>query len=342
MTGDGHRVDDRLLTEALSRLVQVVAAGGSADEVVRELCEATAAVVLDGRRAHVLVDPVVRPDELVAPVATTGLTRLQQLVEVGPSRACATSLDSMTVVAGRTAIAGAPWPEMRAAAVRADVGLVVLVPLVGDGHRGWGVLQVLVPTDAPWSEHHLEAVVALCGVAALGVAAAAHHDVAAVASAELAAAEGRDPLTGLPDRVELVDRVETALADPAAQRVGVAILDVLGLRALRSQLGLRSGDALMRETALRAWGALTGNETFGRWSGSELMVVVTGLPDDVVLATSELSELALRLGAAATRVVTLPDGRSVAVRTAVGIALADRGSDLASLVNAAEATVRRT
>jgi diguanylate cyclase (GGDEF)-like protein len=126
-----------------------------------------------------------------------------------------------------------------------------------------------------------------------------------------------DPLTGLPNRALLTDRLETALArkDRLAGDVVVLFLDIDQFKVVNDGMGHPVGDALLRQLAERLRAILRAGDTLARFGGDEFVVVC----DNVT--TVEV----LRLGERITSAVGLPfdlDGREVFVSVSVGIAVA--------------------
>lgn len=90
-----------------------------------------------------------------------------------------------------------------------------------------------------------------------------------------------DPLTGLPNRRLLADRLEIALAQ--ARRSGrvlaVCYGDLDGFKAINDRFGHDAGDAFLQEMARRLRSVLRDHDTLARIGGDEFVMLLTELPD---------------------------------------------------------------
>ena len=103
-----------------------------------------------------------------------------------------------------------------------------------------------------------------------------------LAETELAARALRDPLTGLPNRDMLVDRLELALARRQRHGGEVAVLfcDLDGFKTVNDTLGHAAGDALLRDAGARLRDAVRSEDTVARYGGDEFVVLCEGLADE--------------------------------------------------------------
>jgi diguanylate cyclase (GGDEF)-like protein/PAS domain S-box-containing protein len=92
-------------------------------------------------------------------------------------------------------------------------------------------------------------------------------------------AQMRDGLTGLANRVALLDRLTQALLALERQpgRVGVLFVDVDGFKEINDALGHRVGDDLLTELGRRLAGVARRFDTVARYGGDEFVVLATAL-----------------------------------------------------------------
>ena len=153
----------------------------------------------------------------------------------------------------------------------------------------------------------------------------------AQANSDLMHAALHDPLTQLPNRMLLRDRLEQAIAAAEASGEGFAVLflDLDGFKAVNDAYGHHIGDALLVELALRVRELLDGEDTVARLGGDEFVLLVhQGDPSDVAV----LSE---RILAALARTCMVA-GIELGVSASVGIAMypADGGDERSLMANA--------
>ena len=87
-----------------------------------------------------------------------------------------------------------------------------------------------------------------------------------------------DALTGLPNRVLILDRIGQMLARSRRDQVPVAVLflDLDNFKDINDTLGHRAGDQLLVAVAARLTGALRAGDSVGRLGGDEFVVLTEG------------------------------------------------------------------
>jgi diguanylate cyclase (GGDEF)-like protein len=135
-----------------------------------------------------------------------------------------------------------------------------------------------------------------------------------------------DPLTGLPSRVLLLERVGSALATGAQTLV---LVDVDRFRHLVTALGARTGDRILIEVGDRLVGAIGASGIVGL-AGGQFVVAVPS--ESAITAISTLISR-IRTGIAAP---VITNGDAVVFNTCLGVATATAGTDADSLFADAE------
>lgn len=131
-----------------------------------------------------------------------------------------------------------------------------------------------------------------------------------------------DVLTGLPNRVLLLDRLDGALKRAARtrQRLAVAVVEIAELDKLAAGHGPGATDALLALTAQRLVGTLRACDTVARLGAREFAVVLEGVHSATVAA-----QLGRKLLAVVTQPCTVladADGRPVAMTPGASIGVA--------------------
>lgn len=118
------------------------------------------------------------------------------------------------------------------------------------------------------------------GVACLVITAT---DISARRAAERRAEflSTRDALTGLPNRVLALDRLQRGLARAAHAGETVTLLhvDMDRFKSINDTIGRRQGDALLRESCARLESRMRRGDTLARIGGNEFLLIAGGLPD---------------------------------------------------------------
>jgi diguanylate cyclase (GGDEF)-like protein/PAS domain S-box-containing protein len=126
-----------------------------------------------------------------------------------------------------------------------------------------------------------------------------------------------DPLTDLPNRLLLRDRLERAIVqgERTGTRVALLFIDLDRFKTVNDSLGHPVGDRLLREAAQRLRECVRDMDTVSRQGGDEFLIVLTDLKDSD--AVTRVAEQIL----AALSVPFSLDGHDVAISCSVGVAV---------------------
>src|SRR6185437_6835975 len=189
----------------------------------------------------------------------------------------------------------------------------------------WGALWLATPAEARWAEVDADFVQALANILADAIQQRGTED-------HIRYQALHDPLTDLPNRVLLLDRLGHALERTGA-RVAVALLDVDNFKLVNDSLGHSAGDELLCQVAPRLGDAIRPGDTIGRLGGDEFVVLLEQVPDERAAA-----RIAERLVAAFELPFELATGEHFA-KASVGIALANGEQQPAALIRDADAAM---
>jgi diguanylate cyclase (GGDEF)-like protein len=133
-----------------------------------------------------------------------------------------------------------------------------------------------------------------------------------------------DALTGLPNRVLFLERLEHALlrSRRSGKKVAILFADLDRFKAVNDTHGHQTGDNLLRAVTDRLSGLLRPDDTLGRLSGDEFVILCEDLDEE-----SQAELIAMRIIAALTPPFEL-DGVHVAISVSVGIAFAGKGDQV--------------
>ncbi|MEY2434408.1 MAG: hypothetical protein QOC92_4133 [Acidimicrobiaceae bacterium] len=147
-----------------------------------------------------------------------------------------------------------------------------------------------------------------------------------------------DSLTGLPNRLLFLDRLENAMAR-AARDVSIApavmFLDLDRFKSVNDGLGHEAGDDLLAAVAARLRDALRPGDTIARFGGDEFVLLCESVID---------RERAEEVGARVLACFEQPflvDGESLRISASIGVALFDPGHTAGEIVRDADAAMYR-
>ena len=152
-------------------------------------------------------------------------------------------------------------------------------------------------------------------------------------SQELATLALHDPLTGLPNRRLLMDRLSLAIARARRYKRTMALmfLDLDGFKQVNDTLGHDAGDTLLEMVAARLVGAVRQDDTVARLGGDEFVIA---LPE--LVQGNDVVELVSKVIQAVSQPYSI-QGRSVSMTASVGVGIYPaHGEDVATLMKSAD------
>lgn len=157
-----------------------------------------------------------------------------------------------------------------------------------------------------------------------GAEASAHHQAL------------HDSLTGLPNRMLFVDRLDQALerTGRSGQRVAVLFLDIDHFKVINDSLGHSAGDRILTEVSARLTELIRSGDTVARFGGDEFTILL-----DPVRSRSEAERIAERIRQAVSHAADV-DHTAPKPTISIGIAIATPGaSDAETLLRDADAAM---
>ncbi len=206
----------------------------------------------------------------------------------------------------------------------------VTLPVTADG-TVFGHLRLQLPADRQLDQGHHEFLEAVAAVLA-----AAHRHACTRRRLELQALH--DPLTGLPNRTLLLDRLGNALRqrERTAERVAVLFADLNGFKRINDSLGHSAGDEILTVVAQRLQNAVRPGDTVARLGGDEFVILSEVVRDEIdALAMAE------RLLAALTAPLHV-GGHEIFVTASIGVTIGRAGDQPLALLHDADRAMYRS
>jgi diguanylate cyclase (GGDEF)-like protein len=142
-----------------------------------------------------------------------------------------------------------------------------------------------------------------------------------------------DPLTGLPNRLLLLDRMHRLLARRDDAVAAVFYLDLDGFKEVNDSAGHAAGDAVLVGVARRLREFCRDEDTVARLGGDEFVMVIP--TDDRRVAAARAETILAALSSPYPY-----NGRTLTVGVSIGVALApEHGLDVARLLHKADAAL---
>lgn len=148
-----------------------------------------------------------------------------------------------------------------------------------------------------------------------------------------------DPLTQLPNRTMMDDRITQAISTAKRHGRGLALffIDVNEFKSINDKLGHSAGDRVLTQIAARLQDAVRNVDTVSRHGGDEFLVL---LPEIEKMANAKLVAEKLHEAVSATMTVS---GKTLCIRLSIGIAIfPTHGTESAAMIAYADRSMYRS
>lgn len=272
-----------------------------------------------------LISPQYAPRHVAA--SDSSALRFIKIQEEMGSGPCLTAHNTGTAVAIPDLADDTRFPEFSQRGLEKGLGAVFSFPL-RDHDSQIGALDLYRKTAGDLSGEDMLTSQTLADVAAVYILnAQARADLET--SAERAQHQAlHDPLTGLPNRVLFVQRLDHAIlrCRRSAKMLAVLYADLDGFKFVNDNYGHHIGDELLVAVADRLTGLLRPGDTLARLAGDEFAILCEDLDHE-----THAEPLAARIGKLLSEPFHIA-GEELTVSASVGIAFAGIGDDVPEVV----------
>ena len=207
---------------------------------------------------------------------------------------------------------------------RVEAMRAVLVGLLQDVIRADSRLEHGQAAQLVEANEHL----VLSALGALKDAETAHGELD-----EVSRVSATDPLTGLPNRTVLLDRLENAISNAKrhGKRVGLLFLDLNDFKQINDSFGHAAGDRALQLVAGCLASLVRETDTVSRHGGDEFLIILAEMvqPDDAALVAEKMN--------AALGAYSRIDDHVVSLRASIGISVyPEDGEDAKTLIDRAD------
>ncbi len=323
-------VDDRQLSSVLSEFAYTLATDFSIASILDHLVRQIVQVVPVTSAGVTLIQGDGDPHHVAASDESALLfERLQTDLAQGP---CVLAHTSGTAVAAADLRVEDRFPAFAEAAVEAGLASVFAFPL-NHGRVRLGALDLYKTESGPLPADAMDAAQTLANVATAYLLNARAREVAHQSSDQMRHIASHDALTGLPNRMLLLQRIDHAAQRARRSHTPAAVLfiDLNRFKKVNDTYGHDVGDELLRAVAVRLSDVVRPGDTLARVYGDEFVLLCEDLHDH-----TDVDRVSERISASFDPPFTL-EGAEIAISASVGVAYAGPGDQISgSLISEAD------
>jgi diguanylate cyclase (GGDEF)-like protein len=266
------------LLPTLSALARSMALGVSVQEILERLVSAVTDVVPVSGAGVTLLDSDLAPRFVAASDETALLgEKLQAELQEGPSLVAHRSRERCEI----PDLASEPrFPRFRSAAAETGLRAVFAFPLCAED-TSLGAIGLYRRTSGVLAPEHVQTAQTLSDVVATFLINDRRRTQLEAFVEHLRTVSHRDPLTQLPNRILLMERLEHAFArgNRSAGVIAAIFVDLDGFKAINDRYGHAVGDQVLVAVARRIGAILRPADTLARLGGDEFVIVCEELDD---------------------------------------------------------------
>ena len=321
MSISGPRAARTDLAGVLSDFARTMATDFKIQHILEHLVERIVEILPITAAGVTLISPGTEPRYIAA--SNGEALRFEQLQTQLGEGPCLMTYRSGIAIAIPDLTVDVQFPAFAPRAVAAGLAAVFTFPLNHDEMR-LGALDLYRDSPGRLDVEAMQAAQTLADVAAaylLNAQARADLQDSANRSRE---ASLRDPLTGLPNRTLLLERLAHALNRSQRVHKAIALLfvDLDNFKQVNDTFGHRTGDELLLAVGRRLGRAVRPGDTLARLSGDEFVVLCEDLNDP-----ADIDAVRARVDTVMAPPFRLSDG-DLAVTASIGCAVSSRGDEL--------------
>jgi diguanylate cyclase (GGDEF)-like protein len=311
---------DRLLAEVLSEFARTMATDFPIQGILNHLVERTVAILPITAAGVTVISPGSQPRYVAA--SNGDALRYEQLQTDLGEGPCVEAYQSGRAVSAPDLTVEERFPLFTPRALEAGLAAVFTFPLHHEAVC-LGALDLYRATPGSLTPDSLSTAQTLADVAAAYLLnAQARKDLQHSAETSRAASL-QDPLTGLPNRRLMAERLDHALLLARRSQTTTALffIDLDHFKQVNDTYGHGAGDELLIRVAERLVVAVRPSDTVARMSGDEFVILCEGLDDPTV------ADAILRRVQRALSAPFVVEGHDLTVTASIGTAIDARGQE---------------